>query len=225
MSIGQNEGLPLNDAVPSDEPIDPHQREDYLGGRLALLRTANLSIAQRELYDYLVDTKLRQFTTAGITGQLEDGRLIGPFNPFLYSPSAGRAFNGWMDAQSSSTFLTPKASQVVILTVGAVWQSQYELYAHTAAARKAGLNESVVGALLAGREPVGVSEELLIAYRFTRELVSKRSVSDSTYDHALAAFTVVGVVDLVNLIGYYLATSAILNAFAVPAPISTENAS
>jgi 4-carboxymuconolactone decarboxylase len=43
--------------------------------------------------------------------------------------------------------------QVVILAVGAVWRSAYELYAHSAAARTAGLPDQVVRALTAGQRP------------------------------------------------------------------------
>ena len=43
-------------------------------------------------------------------------------------------------------------------------------------------------------------------------------VDDETYAAAEQAFGRDGVLDMVHLIGMYLATSALLNAFEVPAP-------
>ena len=45
-----------------------------------------------------------------------------------------------------------------------------------------------------------------------------RAVDDATYRTALEAFGQDGVLDMVHLIGMYLATSAVLNAFEIPAP-------
>ena len=216
-----NKEVPEISPFPSD-PGRKHGDEAYLGGRLPLLGVDSLSDAQRELYTYLQQTKLNQFAKAGITGQLKDGSLIGPFNPFLYRPAVGRAFNGWMDAQSLTSLMTPEASQVVILTIGAAWQSEFEIYAHAAAARAAGLSDNAIQALLAGQEPQDLSDNAKTAYRFTHELVTTRSVGEFTYKAAVQALTVEGVVDLVNLIAYYLATSVILNAFSIPAPPAAD---
>ena len=43
-------------------------------------------------------------------------------------------------------------------------------------------------------------------------------MSDATYAAAQEAFGRDGVLDMVHLTGMYLATSALLNAFEVPAP-------
>jgi 4-carboxymuconolactone decarboxylase len=41
----------------------------------------------------------------------------------------------------------------VILAVGVVWKSNYELYAHSAAARKAGISEDAIRTLTTGGLP------------------------------------------------------------------------
>jgi 4-carboxymuconolactone decarboxylase len=58
----------------------------------------------------------------------------------------------------------------------------------------------------------------LAAHRFTDELVRARTVTDETYGQTLEVFGQRGVIDMVHLIGIYLATSALLNAFEIPAP-------
>ncbi len=72
-----------------------------------------------------------------------------------------------------------------------------------------------IGTIKAGREPADLPGPQATAYRFTHALVTRQQVPDDLYQSAVAAF---GVVDMIHLIGHYLTTSALLAAFAVPAP-------
>ena len=76
----------------------------------------------------------------------------------------------------------------------------------------------MVAALLDGEPADQFSTAETAVHRFTAELVDDRSVSDDTYQLALDAVGQTGVLDMVNLIGLYLAISALLNAFQIPAP-------
>ena len=80
---------------------------------------------------------------------------------------------------------------------------------------------SVIAGLRSGEtdgSPDGWAPDELAAHRFTDELVRTHRVSDATYAAAEEAFGREGVLDMVHLTGMYLATSALLNAFEVPAP-------
>lgn len=59
------------------------------------------------------------------------------------------------------------------------------------------------------------------AYTFTRQLVRDRRVDDATYARVQSMFGVKGLVDMVHLIGFYLTTCALLNAFDIPAPLAS----
>ena len=74
---------------------------------------------------------------AGFQSMTGDGRLIGPFNPFLLNPAVASKFLDWQFAEQSQTSLSERVRQVVILAVGATWGADYELYAHSAVARYA----------------------------------------------------------------------------------------
>ena len=189
-----------------------------LGGRIQLLSPKELDRQQEKLYDYLVDTKVSWAKKSGFTAMLEDGRLLGPFNPFLYSPKTSRALCDWIDADMENTSLSERVRQIIILTVGTAWNASYEVYAHTAVGKKAGLTDEEIAAIKSGSEPQGLSEEESAAYRFTHSLVTNRKVDSSTYQQAIQALTATGVVDMVHLTGLYLSTSALLNAFEIPAP-------
>lgn len=192
--------------------------DSEFGGRLPLVDTTKLDHAQKEVLEYLEASKFPWAEESGFQSRLDDGRLIGPFNVFLHSPEMGRAFNVWVDAESAHTTLPPDVRQVVILTVGSAWRASYEIYAHVAVARTVGVDEVTIEAIREGREPEDASGAIIAAWRFTRELVEARSISSSVYRAAQTVFGDRGLVDMINLVGLYLATSALLNAFEVPAP-------
>ena len=192
--------------------------EDRLGGRLALLHPGELTNEQKETYDHLRETQVGWAEGSGIEAALPDGRIIGPFNVFLYSPFLGRSFTDWVNAEQAHTSLSPTVRQIIILTVGAVWASAYELYAHTVVGRAAGLDDEVIAAVERGEQPASISDEEATAYRFTHALTTEHAVGDDLYREAVAEFGEKGTVDMVHLIGQYMNVSAVLNAFQVPAP-------
>jgi 4-carboxymuconolactone decarboxylase len=70
----------------------PAQTE-ILGGRLPLLDPSALSAAQKETYERLNRTWIPWANDVPFQSKLEDGRLLGPFNPILSALSFRRAFS------------------------------------------------------------------------------------------------------------------------------------
>lgn len=195
-----------------------HPDTDW-GGRLPLLGPDALDPAQRDHDRRLRETGVPWAERSGFMARSRDDRLIGPFNAFLHSPEIARGFGRYTAAETEHTGLSPTLREVVILTVGSIWQADYEIYAHVAVARSIGLREEVVDTIRAGEDPGGVmTDEEAAVYRFTRELVGMRRVGARTYGRAVELLGTRTVVDLVHLAGQYMTVSALLNAFTVPAP-------
>ena len=192
--------------------------DDLLGGRLPLLDPEALEGEQAELYRTLTTTLISWADASGFRGATDDGKLIGPFNPYLYSTGITPGFLKWMEADSKHTTLDKRVHEVVILSVGAVWRSPFELYAHSAVARKAGLPEAAIAALVRGESSDELTAEEKVAHRFARQLAGERRVDRDLYGEAEAAFGRRGLVDMSFLIGLYLLTCAQLNVFEIPAP-------
>jgi 4-carboxymuconolactone decarboxylase len=93
----------------------------------------------------------------GFASRTDDGRFIGPFNPSLLSPVTAGSFLDFQAAEEKNTSLSPRVRQVVILAVGAVWRSAYELYAHPAEGRETGLSAEAVQALAVGQRAFGTN--------------------------------------------------------------------
>ncbi len=191
---------------------------DQLGGRLPLLDPQALSAEQRQLYDRLNRTMIPWADAAGFRSHTEDGRLLGPFNPILYSPDVSAGFIDLQDAEAKHTSLSERVRQVVILTVGSVWGSAYELYAHEAVARKTGLSEKAVRTLAAGGLPDDLSDPEKVAHRYTRQLSAEHRVDPPLYEAAERAFGQQGLVDLAILAGSYHLVCFLLNGFDIPVP-------
>jgi 4-carboxymuconolactone decarboxylase len=127
-----------------------------------------------------------------------------------------------MEAEATSTSLDNRVRQVVILTVGAVWKSAYELYAHSAEGRHVGLPDEVIEALVAGQIPDQLFDDEKLAARFAQQLTVERRVDSALYAAAERAYGQRGLVDLTLLVGYFHTTCALLNAFDIPAPPASD---
>jgi 4-carboxymuconolactone decarboxylase len=198
-------------------------QNENLGGRLPLLDPKELAPDQAKLYKVMDNTLIAWGKQSGFVVKTNDGKFIGPFNPSLYSPGITEGFSNFMDAEAKYTKLDKRTRQIVILTVGGVWNSPYELYAHSAEARKVGLPEEAIQALASGESPKGLTSNELMAHRFARQLSAERRVDDDLYRKAKQAFGEEGLVDMIYLIGIYLVTCALLNGFEIPAPVGAAN--
>ncbi len=192
--------------------------DNGLGGRLRLADPDSLTGAQRQLFDQITANTVPWADESGFAATTAGGRLIGPFNPSLLNPRIGTAFLQLQAAEEHSTSLDERVRQVVILTVGAVCDAPYELYAHRAVARHAGLPDAVVAELVAGRTPDGLTEKEKTAHRLARALSTSHHVDDELYRHAEQILGAAGVFELAVLTGIYCTVCAILNVFDIPAP-------
>jgi len=146
------------------------------------------------------------------------GIVEGPLRVWLFSPDLADKAQALGAFCRYGTRLPPRLSELAILVVGAHWRSGFEWHVHAPIALKAGVSQSAVDAIYAGREPPDLPADERAVYRFARELLETRLVSPDTYRRAVEAFGVEAVVDLVGILGYYTLISMTINAFEVPVP-------
>jgi 4-carboxymuconolactone decarboxylase len=192
--------------------------DDNLGGRLRLLNTAEMPASQRRIYDRLNAGMIQWAEGVPFRSKTSGGRLVGPFNPMLLSPNTTSGFLDFIESDAGSTTLDARLREVVILTVGAVWKSGYQIYAHSAVARKAGLPEQAIRDLAAGGCPDQLTDDEKIAHRYAHQLTVEHRVDDALYRAAEQTFGSQGLMDLAYLLGWYYTVCALLNAFEVPVP-------
>ena len=189
-----------------------------LGGRIPLFDPRALTASQRSLYDFIDKEMVPWAESSGFKAKLPDGRFIGPFNTFLASPEIGSSFLALQSSEQKHTSVSGRVRQVVILTVGAVFESDYERYAHCAVGIKAGFSQEEVHALAEGKDTEGLSPEERLAQRFTKQLSEEHHVADDLYRETVNTFGVEGIVNIIFLAGCYYTISSLLNTFRVPVP-------
>jgi 4-carboxymuconolactone decarboxylase len=192
--------------------------DQTLGGRLPLFERASLDPAGKDLYDWTVATVVPWAEDAGFQARTEANELIGPFNPALLTPALSSAFFELQIAEQKHTSLSDRCREVVILTVGGVWQAPYELYAHSAAGRHVGLSDEAVRILADGGLPEDLSQIETSAHHVARALSVEYRLDEALYRDTVGLFGPDGLMDLIVLVGIYQTVCAILHGFAIPAP-------
>lgn len=191
--------------------------QDDLGGRLPLRTPQQLDEQQLHTHQALSRLVLPEAEEAGYVAQVDGERFIGPLNALLRVPAIAEAMGQWI-GRINAHGLTAEVREAVILTVGAHWDAAFEIYAHVAGARSAGLPEEAIEAVLAGRAPSGLGEQAAAAQQLTARLLGDHHVPDDVYARATDALGEDGVVAVLSLVGQYQTISGILVTFAVPTP-------
>ena len=166
----------------------------------------------------MMNTMVRWANEVPFQSTTADGRVIGPFNPALLNTQTATKLLELQFAEQLNTSLDERVRQVIVLTVGAIWGADYELYAHAAVARQAGLSESAILTLVSGGLPGELTEREQLAQRVTRQLCVDHRLDDELYREAENIFGTVGLIDMTTLIGVYHGVCVTLAMFAVPAP-------
>ena len=184
---------------------------------LPTLLPSDFTEAQRALFDNIISGKRGQ--KSAVESFLNpEGGLRGPFNAILYSPKLGDPCQQLGAAVRFDSALPPQLRELAILTVAAKWQAQYEWWAHEKIAREEGLDDAIIAGVKAGTLPDSTAAELATTYRFARELLDHRKVSDQQYGESVALLGESRIVELVILLGYYTLIAMTLNVFEVPLP-------
>jgi len=144
--------------------------------------------------------------------------VSGPFIPLLRSPEVmtrARAMGGYLRFNSA---LPPRLSEFVILLIARRWTQQYEWNAHQPLALQGGVRADIVAAIAEGRRPdrMGGDEEAL--WTLVDEVHRNQSVSDATYERAVASVGEQGVIDTLGICGYYTMLAMVMNTARTPLP-------
>jgi len=184
--------------------------------RLPLLEPASLGPEQQPLA-----ADMRQGIAAnfkGFTTMDEQGRLLGPWNPWLHAPRYGKPIWELTKALSINPGLPKPVREVAILVTGAHFRSAYELYAHVIAAEAKGLSDSKLATLVAGQRPPDLTREEGCAYDVAAALNRGGVLPELTWRVAVECFGQANAMELVYLVGLYALVSMTLNGFDVPVP-------
>ena len=185
-------------------------------GRLGALRVGDLNAEQAALWNSVMDGP-----RGTASWMVDDGVLAGPFNAWLNIPEVGRALAAAGEVLRFSSGLPPVVRELVILTVGAHWRSEFEFWAHSGIGRREGVADDLIEAIAVGdRDAVAAHSDAFgaAAYDVVHGLVTTGHVEETLMAALQAVAGDARAVEVVTLAGYYSCVSFTLNAFAVPLP-------
>lgn len=172
--------------------------------RITLPSPEDMAPDQRRVYDKIVSGKR--------------GRIQGPLRAALHSAALADRWQALGELLRYDTTLTPRQSELAILVTGRACNSPFEWYAHRLEAERAGIEPSVIEAILAQNAPAGLSADDAVIVEYAAELNRLNSVTDATYADALSRLGERKVVELTALVGYYTMVAMTLNAHEIPLP-------
>jgi 4-carboxymuconolactone decarboxylase len=146
------------------------------------------------------------------------GSVDGPFNVQLRSPEMGDLGQQFGASTRFATSVPRKLYELAIIITARHWTAQFEWYAHRRGAVAAGISPGVADAIAEGRRPAGLPPDEQAVYNFATELLETKQVSDATFDAARKLLGERGVVELINVMGWYGTVSMFLNVDRYPLP-------
>lgn len=172
--------------------------------RLAPIPDAELTPAQKVLVEKI--------------GGARRGAVGGPFALWLHVADICEPVNALSERLRANSRFDKRLYELMVLAVTRVWKAEYAFAAHAPQGVKAGLSQAAVDAIAARRTPVLEREDERVLFDTVTELVETRTLSQSSYDRALAQFGKDMLIELVTDAGLYSMLSMMLVTFDVPAP-------
>jgi 4-carboxymuconolactone decarboxylase len=152
-----------------------------------------------------------------ITGP-RDGGFGGPYAVWIHTPDIANIFNKVGDVLRVNGKLEKRLQELMILVLAKSWNCDYQWVVHVEAARKSGLTDDVIDAILNGQAPTLTQADEQAVYDVVTELLETRRLSQETYDRAFAELGLQKLVELVTNSGRYTQAAMVVNAFEVPTP-------
>jgi 4-carboxymuconolactone decarboxylase len=190
-----------------------------MGTRLTMLTPQSLDAAQAALYERIAGGPRKSM---GVSLADDAGALIGPFNAYLHTPELGARLEAAGVGLRECTVLKPRHRELAILVSARHHRAQFEGYAHAIIARREGVSEQVVDAILTGREPRFEDAADASVYGFAAELLVTHRASKPTFEALCVHLDERERVELVFVLGYYALVSMTLNTFEVALPEGVE---
>jgi len=109
--------------------------------------------------------------------------------------------------------LPARERQIAVLTAIRHWNAKYPWAAQARNSLSVGVEQSVIDAINARKEPDLSNPRDRLAYQVAKELVGNKGISDATYAAAEKAFKLEELIALVAAIGQFSMVSCTANAF------------
>ncbi|KAI2640423.1 AhpD-like protein [Hypomontagnella submonticulosa] len=136
----------------------------------------------------------------------EDGKsMIGPYAALSYTPEMARAILTMWKTCVKPSHIKPRNRELATLALCSVYDAPYVAYCHRIAGEMVGLTSGQIDDALNGKEPQGLKDEELAAYRLGRALSETRGpLEDALFNSIASKMEKSQAVGVANIVGGYL---------------------
>jgi 4-carboxymuconolactone decarboxylase len=131
------------------------------------------------------------------------GRFYSPYKVWIHSPQIGfgmETIGTYLNSKSAA--LSAAEMELVALLTARFWGADYVIKNHVGHARRAGLPEATIEALVAGQEPHIDDERQRAVQAFVSGALRRETPSDIDFERYVAVLTCSGLADVLATIGY-----------------------
>lgn len=145
------------------------------------------------------------------------GTVRGPFAIWLRNPKLADAADKFGTTLRNGD-LDQRLFEIMVLVVARHWSAQYEWFAHERHARECNIAPDVIEAIRHRRKPSFDRDDERLIYELVTEMNETRTLSQATYDRAVAMLGLDHVIELITSLGFYTMVAIMLNGFDAPVP-------
>ncbi len=142
--------------------------------------------------------------------------LTGPFSVLIHTPDIAEPADRLVNYYRNDPKLGRRLIELVILLMVREATAQYAWSVHEPNALKHGLTQDTIDAIRARKRPDFKRDDERLIYDFITELSATKTVSAATFERAIAAFGLEGVIEAVTCAGLYGMIGFVLNVFDIP---------
>jgi 4-carboxymuconolactone decarboxylase len=166
---------------------------------------------------------LRQREVTEAISRRRDDAFSGPIAPMLYSPEVADRVH-LLGEHLRFNLRVPERLRVlaVLIAAGRYRNEDIAHFAHLDAVKQSGLANAKITALSQGRRPSDMKEDEEMVYDYCTELVRTSRVTSATFDRAVNRFGREICLELVEVCGYTLFLTTIINVTQTRLPQSTS---
>ena len=170
-------------------------------GRYAEIPYDQMTPEQQQAYHAMIETR---------------GRLPGPNKIYIHNPKLANVM-GPLGAHFRTGYsLSEREREIAVVIITSRWHSAYPTAAHERAARRIGLPNEKVEAMLSGLPTSFEDTREQVVYEMAICLSKARWVSEGLYRRAVEALGHEGITDVIALMGFYTSVAMTLAFYDVP---------
>lgn len=141
---------------------------------------------------------------ADLSVMLDQMPAMAPVDMLAHSPALARQFLLLVQAQFTSLELTVRHREILILTVAAHAQCEYEYQQHIPISQDAGVSPTLREAIWTGKhDTVAIDSQDHALIEFVRDVLLSPSVPEPTMAAIRSHFCAREIVEILHLIGFY----------------------